>query len=488
MDKVVIGIDLGTQGARVLAVTPDGQVLASCSETLPMTQSLLPPGWFEQFPQDWWSSIKKCLQNITTQLRHIAIVEGVSIDSTSGTLLAIKDDGTPLYPAIMYNDGRSEVQAKIIQKIGACYQKKLGIVFGSSFALPKILWLKENKPEIFNQAAYFIHAADFITGLLSGQYHTTDTSNALKTGYDLIDRCWPDFIETQLEIPIKQLPDVVLPGTPIASVSHQAAQETGLSQGIPIFAGATDGTTAQIASGATRPGDWNSTLGTTLVLKGVSRNLVIDPLGRIYSHLHPEGWWMPGGASNTGTGWILEDFPKINPADLDKQVLDLVPSRLIRYPLTKRGERFPFIKSDAAGFLLGTPENDMQWYLSGLEGVALLERLAYDTLLEIGLEVGNQIILTGGGSKSNLWSQIRASVLNKTLVLPAITETAMGSAILAASGCWFNTVTQANARMVKIAATIDPVTAWQNVYQDTYCTFIEALTKREYIIRSKELL
>jgi sugar (pentulose or hexulose) kinase len=389
--------------------------------------------------------------------------------------------GEPLHPAVMYNDRRSEGQVPAVQSAGAQHQAKHGYLFGSSYALPKILWFLQERPEIFTRAACFLHAADFIAGKLSGDFRTSDTSNALKTGYDLLELRWPAWIEDGLGIPLECLPKVVLPGEPIGVVSAGAAEETGLAAGIPLFAGATDGTAAQIASGAARPGDWNSTLGTTLVFKGISRELRLDPHGRVYFHRHPEGWWMPGGASNTGTDWIGQDHPGADLDDLGRQAAACVPTALLRYPLVKKGERFPFIHPGAEGFLLGQPVSTAERYAAGLEGLAYVERLAYAVLQEIGLEVGECIFITGGGTRSPEWSRIRASVLEKTLVQPAVTETAFGAAVLAASGCWFSSASRAAAEMVRTSAVVEPDPALVPAYRQSSLAFAEELKHRGYL-------
>jgi D-ribulokinase len=481
MNEVVIGIDLGTQGVRILAVDQAGNVLAAAHQPLPLAERDLPPGWFEQAPENWWQCTRDALRKLISNLPSTAGISGICIDSTSGTVLPIDANGYPLHPALMYNDRRSEGQVAAVQAAGSAHQKKLGYQFGSSYALPKILWFKQERPDVFARAHRFVHAADWLAGCLTGDFSVSDTSNALKTGYDLIDLCWPAFIEQDLHIPLERLPRVVLPGAQMGQVSPSAAAETGLAPGIPVFAGVTDGTAAQIASGAARPGEWNSTLGTTLVLKGIARTMALDPQGRVYFHRHPEGWWMPGGASNTGSEWMLQDHPGEDPAALDRQAAVLLPTRLVRYPLAKRGERFPFISSDAVGFMLGEPSDPVERYAAGLEGVALLERLTYATLAGLGLEVGESVFITGGGSHSLVWSQVRASVLGKTLVQPVVTDTAFGAAIIAASGCWFGSISQAARGMVRIARTIQPEPSWVSTYAERYATFVQELHRRGYI-------
>jgi xylulokinase len=441
----------------------------------------LPLGWSEQDPRNWWQAVSAALRQVTSLLPAGTTVAGVSVDSTSGTVLPVDASGEPLYMAVLYNDQRSQEVSARVQAAGAALQEKLGYVFGSSYALPKIVWFRENMPELFERTKWFLHAADFINGHLTGDFSVSDTSNALKTGFDLIDLKWPEFIETELHIPIDRLPRVTLPGQPIGQVTAAAAAETGLAEGTLVFAGATDGTAAQMASGATLPGDWNTTLGTTLVFKGISKELRLDPKGRVYYHLHPEGWWMPGGASNTGTDWIAQDNPGQDLETLIQSACALAPTPLVRYPLAKKGERFPFIYSESQGFTLGTPISPVERCTAGLEGVALVERLGFETLQGIGLEVGQNIYITGGGTRTVEWSQIRANVLQKTLIQPESTESAFGAAVIAASGCWFRSIRRAAAALVRIARIIDPDPGLKPVYDERYAAFTDELARRGYL-------
>jgi D-ribulokinase len=481
MEEVVIGIDLGTQGIRALAVYAGGRVAAEAHVRLPDTPGGLPAGWSEQDPREWRRAMMVCLRALTGQLPGQARMAGVCIDSTSGTILPVDAVGNPLHNALMYNDQRSEGQVPAVRTAGADLQAKLGYVFGSSYALPKLLWLRQERPEVYERTAKFLHAADYLSGCLTGHFDLSDTSNALKTGYDLIDLTWPDFIEHSLGIELARLPQVLLPGEQFGEVSQPAAEESGLSVGTPVYAGATDGTAAQLASGAALPGDWNSTLGTTLVFKGISSRLLPDPLGWVYYHRHPEGWWMPGGASNTGTEWILCDHPGEDLDLLNRGAEARLPTDLLRYPLAKRGERFPFMHSGAEGFILGASQDPLKRFAAGLEGLAFVERLAYDVLARIGLEVGPRVYITGGGTRSPLWSRLRASILGKILVQPMITETAMGAAVLAAAGCWYGSASRSAAEMVQRQAHYEPELVWESVYSDRYAGFLAELERRGYL-------
>ena len=310
----VLGLDVGTQGARALVCDGEGNVLAQAAEDFesPKYIDLIPPGHAEQDPADWWNAASACLRRVTDELRHAGqspqAIKAIAVDSTSGTIVPLDKSGRPLRPAIMYNDTRAVAEADECNSAGNALTDKLGYKFASSFALPKILWLKRNEPQIFEQTACFSHAADYIVSRLTGNFRISDTSNALKTGYDPIDRRWPEFISSALGFPTHMLPQVIGPGLTIGKVSERCAQETGLAPGTPVVAGVTDGTAGFLASGAVKVGDWNSTIGTTLVLRGVSTKLVKDPQGRIYCHAHPQGNWLPGGASNVGAECLAKLF------------------------------------------------------------------------------------------------------------------------------------------------------------------------------------
>lgn len=173
-----------------------------------------------------------------------------------------------------------------------------------------------------------------------------------------------------------------------------------------------------------------------------------------------------------------EDLQRLN-----ARAVERLPTRIVRYPLARRGERFPFRHPDAEGFTLtvGRPTDPVDSFAAGLEGLALLERLAYETLIEIGAPVGERIHVTGGGSSSDVWLRVRASALGRTLLRPVVSETAMGAALLAASGAWFGTLSRAARAMVRIAVAVEPDGALQAAYADTYRQFVAELVRRGYL-------
>lgn len=487
MEPLFMGIDVGTQGARVIITDAGGNPVAESNREFnrSTTSGSLPDGWFEQAPRHWWEAareaIRQCVAGLNRQGRKAGEILALSVTSTSGTIVALDKNHEPLRDAIMYNDARSAQEATEANNAAGDFPAKLGYRFNASFGLPKVLWVKESQPEVYRKARIFVHASDYITGKISGDFSTTDFTNALKSGYDVADYQWPAFIERDLEIPLAKLPNVLAPGTPLGAVSLKCATETGLSVATRVVLGMTDGCASQLASGAINPGDWNTTIGTTLVIKGVTRSLVPDPKGRIYSHRHPDGYWMPGGASNIGGDCLEINFRREELPVLNREIAGKGPSGLIIYPLQKHEERFPIRKTGISGFVVGEPANRSELFQGYLEGVGFVEKLAYETLSGLGAEVGDRIFVAGGASKSLEWLKIRANILNKTLCKPSLTGAHMGMAMLAASRTHYRSLAEAVERMLKPERQVEPVPQNVELYQERYRLFLAELNQRGYL-------
>ena len=481
MPPLFCGIDVGTQGARCVLVDADGRVAAEGECAFSPGRADLPEGWSEQEPDDWLRAVKASLADALGALATGDRVAALSVTSTSGTLCALDAAGRPISPAIMYNDSRSARQAEAVQEAGADLSARLGYRFASSFALPKVLWVKEERPGLYERAALFASPTDFVIGRLTGNAARTDQTNALKWGYDLLEDGWPGFIETELGLSLDRFPRVQNSGEPAGHVTAEAAAEFGLPEGLPVAAGMTDGCASQVSCGAAGPGRFSTTIGTTLVVKGVSERLLLDPLGRIYCHRHPAGWWLPGGASNTGAACLAAAFTPAETEALSARALDASPTQVVAYPLVGRGERFPFRCADAEGFMLGEPGSRLELFAAYLEGVACLERLAYATIEGLGAVIEGPIISAGGGARSDAWLQIRADTLDRPVSRPAVTGAAMGAAILAASLERYGSVTEAAGAMVRVEREVRPRRAMTDAYAAKYERFLAECRRRGYV-------
>ncbi|GGO93996.1 FGGY-family carbohydrate kinase [Wenjunlia tyrosinilytica] len=425
---VWLGIDLGTQSVRVLAVTASGQVAGQGSQ--PLTSHRDGPR-HEQDPRQWWTAFQAAARHALSGIAP-ASVKGAAVCATSGTVLLADRTGQPLTPALMYDDARAAEQSRRVNEAGAALWERLGYRTQPSWALPKLMWLLANGP-VLPPGARLLHQADCLTRQLTGHDTAADWSHALKTGYDPDHGTWPTEVLEAVGVPLVLLPEVVPPGSVLGTVSGAAAEATGVPAGTAVVAGMTDGCAAQIGAGALEVGAWNSVLGTTLVLKGVTAHRPRDPLGVLYCHRAPEGTWLPGGASSVGAGAVSQAFTGRDLAELDARARAHEPADAVSYPLVSRGERFPFVAPQAEAFTLGRPRDDAERHACLLQGVAFAERLCFDYLDLLGAPTGGPLTLTGGGSRSPYWCQLRADVLGRPVSVPENAEAALGMAILARS-------------------------------------------------------
>ena len=474
-DDVWVGLDLGTQSVRALAVTGSGTVIGAGTQNL--TSHRDGPR-HEQDPEQWWQAIGAACTEALADVPPQA-VNGVAVDATSGTVLLMDRGGLALTPGLMYDDTRAAGEVDRVNEVGHDVWAQLGYQrMQPAWALPKLLWLLREHGDHL-AGATLAHQNDFINRRLIGEHVPTDLSNALKTGAHLIDEAWPEQVLDALGVPADVLPALVRSGTEIGTVCASAAATTTIPMGTPVISGATDGCAAQLGAGALSVGSWNSVLGTTLVLKGVTRELLHDPLGVVYSHKAPNGDWLPGGASSTGAGVISRDYAGRDLAELERRAHAYEPAGVTAYPLVSAGERFPFVAPQATGFLLGEPAEEAERYAAILQGVAYIERLCFDYLDLLGAPVDGDLILTGGATKSAYWCQLRADILARPVTLPENAEPALGMAVLAASPG--RQAADVAAQMVRVRETIEPRAGSTDRYDTAYLHLVEELQNRGWL-------
>lgn len=479
LQPIFIGADVGTQGVRAMALNGTGELLSLHSRPFAGVVSRQ-----EQSPQEWWEQLLICLKGVGSDLKRQQTnppVSGLSVTSTSGTMIALDKAYRPVSGALMYSDTRSEAEACLCREAAAGYHGGGFTTFHSSSNLPKIVWYTRHCPEETSRIALWAHAADYLLGRLSGVWGITDYTTALKTGYDYRKEGWPDYIGAKLGLPYSWFPRVVSPGTVIGHLTEEVSEATGLPQKLPVVAGMTDGCSSQISSGAISPGSWNTTIGTTMVIKGVTRKPLSDPLGRVYNHKHPQGYWMPGGASNTGADWVSLDYGMEDVERMNQAASAITPSPWIAYPLRQRGERFPFVSVSAAGF---EPEGltPVQRFTARLEGVAYLERLCYEVIEKLSAEKAASIYTAGGASQSEVWLRLRSHVLQKPILKMKHTGGAAGAAILAASGTYYSHLEEAGRAMTRHEAVTEPENlAHMQRYDEQYKCFVDKLQTAGYL-------
>lgn len=412
-----LGLDLGTSGCRACAVDVAGAIAAEARTELPAP--VRDGAAVAQDPALWWAAVERVMADITRQLPPGA-VRAVAVDGTSGTVLVTDADGTPLAPALMYDDRRAVAEA---ERVGSVAPPG-SAAHGTGSGLAKLLWLLERHPGTAR-----VHTqADWVAWRL-GAHGVSDGNNCLKLGWDAVAGGWPDWIEG-LGVDPALLPRVVEPGTTIGRLRAELAARWGLGPETVIAAGTTDSTAAILATGASEPGDAVTSLGSTLVTKVVSETPVSDPASGVYSQPF-RGRWLAGGGSNSGGAVLRRFFTPEEMRALTGRLDPEHPTGLDYYPLDGPGERFPVNDPDLVPRLEPRPEDDAVFFQGLLEGIAAIEARAYRRLAELGAPAPRRVFTVGGGAANPAWTAIRARTLGVPFAEPVQTEAAYGTALLA---------------------------------------------------------
>lgn len=468
---VVVGVDIATASVRTSAVDSTGSVVATAEEALGHPRRAGPRS--EQDP-DYSERVFAALRRLSSQIRGRAVA-GLCVTATSGTVVPCDAAGRPAGPAILYDDGRVPAEdpeaAALVESAVAERVRRNGRPELRTEALLRVGWLHRHAP-----AARYLHVSDVVLTALAGDLPPTDTSHALKTGADPVDGSWPDDVLEAAGVPVETLPSLALPGTVAATVSREAAAVTGIPAGTALVLGMTDGCCGQISAGAVRAGEAVTVLGTTLVFKVVSDRQ--PSTAGVYSHRAPDGVWWPGGASNVGAGVLRAEFGGRDLAELDRAAAASGPAGLVRYPLLREGERFPVWRPDARGWVEGAPADEVEAYRMALEGVAFTERLGLELLGVVG-ESGIRTV--GGGSRSEIWRRIRATVLGRPLAVPATPESGFGAAVLAAAATIHSGLVEAVDSMVSLVEVTDPDPGERSALEASYQRFVTELRSRGWL-------
>jgi sugar (pentulose or hexulose) kinase len=411
---MVIGIDIGTSGARAVAMDATGRIAAQAATRLADITA------DHRDPQGWRGAFERTLDQLFTTVDPAAVTR-LCVDGTSGTLLAVDASGQPLAEPLMYNDpvrdaGILALIARLAPRESAAHGATSGLAKALVFArLPGV--------------AHVMHQADWIASHLSGRLDLTDENNALKTGYDPRHRAWPDWIAAS-GIKRELLPRVLPAGARMSYVSQAAVKRFGFAATAAVMAGTTDGCASFLATGASRPGEGVTAIGSTLTVKILSREPLFAPEFGLYSH-RIGNMWLAGGASNTGGIVLRHFFDDARVRELEGLIDPATDLGLDFYPLVQSGERFPVNDPDLAPRMEPRPAEDHHFLQALLEGMAGIEALAYQRLGELGAPGLVSIRTVGGGARSAVWSAIRKCKLAVPMLPARSDEAAAGTALLA---------------------------------------------------------
>ncbi len=417
-----VGIDIGTSACRACALDERARAVAWARRALPAPRRTAEG--VEQPPALWWQTLEQTLGDLWRQVRP-GEVRRIAVDGTSATLLLCRADGTPVTPALMYNDSRAHAAARRI----AAVAPQNSAARGASSSLAKCLHLRAGVTATDWVA---LHQADWLSGRLRGAFDTSDENNALKLGYDALARRWPDWLQA-LDLAPPQLPRVVAPGTVLGHLRPDLAVRWGCPPTLEIVAGTTDSTAGFLAAGAMHAGMAVTALGSTLVLKVLSDNPVYAARHGVYSHRLGERW-LVGGASNSGGAVLKQYFSHCDIHRYSRLLQTHNPTGLDYYPLPAPGERFPVPDPKLQPRLSPRPASDARFFQGILEGLAAIEARGYRLLAELGAPYPMAVLSVGGGAVNRGWQALRAARLGVPVTRAPQQEAAYGAALLALRG------------------------------------------------------
>ncbi len=426
--RFFLGLDFGTSACKAVVIDASKAIIADTEYVY--AEPIRQGSSRYQDPQLW----SQALVNIAAKLADfipVKRIESIAIAGTAATILAINQVGEPVSNALMYDDRSSKQQKLLIAR----YADDDNLANDAGSSLAKILRLRQDYP----QADYVLHQTDWLTGLLCGRFDFSDINNSLKSGYDVIKRQWPDWVnQLSLDAPASKsplVPPVVIPGEALGNLCHQILLDLGFSANTTIVAGTTDSTAATLATGADRVGDAITSLGSTLVLKVIAHQPVFNTNLGIYSHRFKQHW-LTGGASNSGGAVLKHFFSMAEIESLSAKISPDQASGLNYYPLIVKGERFPLNNPEKSPNLSPRPKDDALFLQAILEGISQIEIDGYQRLQSVGAPPIKRLFSMGGGSKNLVWTQIRESKLLElnpqiSFESPLNSQAAFGCALIA---------------------------------------------------------
>ena len=474
-----LGIDTSTTSSKALLIDEGGNVVAVASS--PHTLQTPRPLWSEQNPHEWWEAVSA---SIRIMLEKAGIggeeVAAVGLTGQMHGLVLLDEGGNVLRPAILWNDQRTQGQCdEIHRRIGMeKFIQITGNVALTGFTAPKILWVKENEPDVFAKAKHVLLPKDYVRYKLTGEYAMDKAGGAGTVLFDLKARNWSDEVLSTLEIPRTWMPKT-FEGTEVTSyVTEEAALLTGLKAGTPVMAGGGDQSAGAVGVGAVEPGVIGLTVGTSGVVFATTPSALIEPEGRLHAFCHAvPGMWHFMGVMLSAAGslqWYRDTLaPNISFDDLLKEA-ESIPagSDGLQFLPYLSGERTPHPDPLARGAFIGLTlrHNRAHMTRAVLEGVAFGLKDSFTLIQNSGLGNITQVRVSGGGSKGALWRQIMATVLNAELVSVNTTEGgAYGAALLAGVGlgAWSDVAAACKA-CIKITGRTQPSPVEADTYQKAY--------------------
>jgi xylulokinase len=473
---LLLGIDVSTTGAKALLIDPAGNVVGSA--TTPLSLSTPYPLWSEQDPRDWWQATANSIRRALTDANATGEqITAIGLTGQMHGLVVLDHQREVLRPAILWNDQRcgaecDEIRARVTRE-------RLIRITGNDaltgFTAPKILWVETHEPELYSRIQHVLLPKDYIRYKLTGELALDKADGSGTMLFDLTRRDWSPEILDALNIPANWLPQTFEGEQITGTVSAEAASETNLLTGTPVVAGGGDQSAQAVGVGAVHPGTLAVTLGTSGVVFASTDKPLIEPHGRLHAFCHaiPQRWHLMGVMLSAAGSfqWYRDSLAQeASFEQLVSEAAEVAPGSdgLLFLPYLS-GERTPYPDPLARATWVGLTVRHRRGHLTRalLEGVAFGLKDIFLLMSEAGLGEIEQVRVSGGGAKSQLWRQILADTLGVELVTVNTTEgAAYGATLLAGvgGGVWSN-IDDACAQTIRLIDHVSPLSANLDLYQ-----------------------
>ncbi|MDY3917514.1 MAG: xylulokinase [Candidatus Limivivens sp.] len=438
---MLLGIDIGTSACKVALFERDGKVRAQSNQGYPLYYPA--PGWAEQNPEEWWQAICLGIRDVLAQAEaDPSEIQGIGIDGQSWSAIPVDKEGRCLANTPIWMDTRArDICERVKAEVGA---ERIFAVAGNdflpSYSTPKMIWFRENRPEIFEKTDKFLQSNSFIGYKLTGVM-----SQEMSQGYGLHffnnETCAYDAeLAEDLGLSVDLVPELYACHQVIGTVTREAAEATGLKQGTPVVAGGLDAACGTLGAGVCRKGQTQEQGGQAGGMSICLDAAVAHPKLILSPHVVPGLWLLQGGTVGGGgvLKWFRQELGDGMSFDELTRLAEAVPagSEGVTFLPYMAGERSPIWDPDAKGVFYGLGFDKTRGHMirAALEGVAYSLEHNLRTAREAGVEVG-ELIAMGGASNSVLWTQIKADVTGKVIKVPTSdTATTLGACILAGVG------------------------------------------------------
>jgi xylulokinase len=478
--KYVVGVVLGTSAVKTLLVSREGTVKAESTKEYPLYHDKA--GWSEQDPEDWVTGTTAALQElIATSGVEPSNIEGISFSGQMHGLVLLDANQKPVRRAMLWNDTRTTAQCREIDRVLG--EKLLALTRNPAlegFTLPKILWVKENEPEAFAKATFFLLPKDYLRLRLTGAVHM-DLSDAAGTLIlDVASKTWSADILNAFELSAEFCPTLVEAGANVGALTQQAAEATGLSPSTQVFAGGADNACGAIGAGILSPGLTLCSIGTSGVILTYEQDASADYNGKVhfFNHGKPDAFYAMGVtlAAGYSLSWFRNTFAKGEPYEsLLEGIADIEPgSNGLLFTPYLVGERTPHADATIRGSFIGVDGSHTRAHFAKavMEGITFSLNESIDLFRAAGKTV-NKVVSIGGGAKNPDWLQMQADIFNAEVIsLENEQGPGLGAAMLAAVGCgWFPSLDACGDVFVKHARTYHPNEQTSLIYAELFRTY-----------------